>query len=233
MMKLQLRDKVALSGAQSEAARIAMEKPSFLDKVTVQIMKLARQKGFYSPFEDDMDLPGGKSAADLAVDIVEKALDGSYTWNSEKEPDFYNFCVSRAESILSNWLSKNVKMKTTSPLASENPQTGEMVESEFGSVSDPTDPYSILRDKDGGSLGDKFIEDLSLGLANDSHEQSIMMAVLDDRVCANRAYCMRKLNMAGNDYDAAVKRIRRRLPEFQKEWFKATGITAEEWEEAK
>lgn len=180
-----------------------------------------------------MVLPGGKSAADLAMDIVEKALDGSYTWNSKEEPDFYRFCCSRAKSILSNWLSKNKKMETMSPLASEDPRTGEAAENQVSECPDPADAYSILKNRDGGSLGDRFIEDFTLGLPDGSQEQLIMMAVLDDRECANRAYCMQKLNMTEKDYDAATKRILRRLPKFQEEWFEKNSITDEDWKGAK
>src|SRR5580765_6654377 len=93
-------EKVPLAGAKRDAAIKAMEAPGFLERLTVRIMKLAAAKGFHNPFEEgDIDLPGGESAAGLAVTIIEKALDGSYTWDEEKHPDFYRFCWSRAESI--------------------------------------------------------------------------------------------------------------------------------------
>src|SRR5690349_5093258 len=106
--KTSVQERAPLSGAKLDAAIKAMESAGFLEKLTARIMKLAAAKGFYNPFEDeDANLPGGKSAADLAGDIVEKVLDGSYTWDDQKHPDFYRFCWSRAESILSNWLDKN------------------------------------------------------------------------------------------------------------------------------
>jgi hypothetical protein len=115
-----LADKVPLSGAKLDAAIKAMESARFLERLTVRIMKLAAAKGFQSPFDEkDVDLPGGKSAADLAVDIIEKALDGTYTWDDGKQPDFYRFCSSRAESILSNWLEKNRRMTAMSPVIEE------------------------------------------------------------------------------------------------------------------
>src|SRR5882672_7387421 len=94
------QEKVPLSGTKLDCAIKSMESAGFLERLTVRIMKLAAAKGFHNPFDDrDLDLPGGKSAADLAVDIVEKSLDGTYTWDDKKWSDFYRFCWSRAESI--------------------------------------------------------------------------------------------------------------------------------------
>ena len=115
-----VQERVPLSGAKLDAAIRAMESTGFLEKLTARIMKLAAAKGFYSPFEDDdANLPGGKSSADLAGDVVEKALDGSYTWDDQKQPDFYRFCWSRAESILSNWLDKSRRLTSMSPTLEE------------------------------------------------------------------------------------------------------------------
>lgn len=71
------QEKVPLSGAKLDVAIKAMESAGFLERLTVRIMKLAAEKGFYNPLNsEDVDLPGGKSAGDLAVDILEKSLAG-------------------------------------------------------------------------------------------------------------------------------------------------------------
>lgn len=213
-----------LTGAKRDAAIKAMEMPGFLKRLTVRIMKLAREKGFFSPFADDMDLPG-KSAAELATDIVVKALDGTYTWDAEKVPDFYCFCRSRAESILSNWLAKNRRTTTMSPILEEG--DGEQLEANAVNTAkdgvnvydkDGADIYDVLRFRDGGALGDRLVEDFAFSLPDGSHEQAIMMAIHDDREAVKRAYCREKLGLSERDYDAAMKRIRRGAPAFLKEW---------------
>jgi|GEM_PF-3591437 len=212
------QEKVPLSGSKRDAAIKAMETLGFLEQLTVRIMKLAADKGFYNPFSDeDLDLPGGKSAADLAVDIIEKALDGTYTWDETKQPNFYYFCWSRAESILSNWLDKHRRVTTMSPMEEEN-ENGEPGVNAVNSVADGKDIYDVLRFRNGGALGDKLLEEFALNLPDGSHEQAILMAIHDDRECANRAYCRGKLSLSEPDYDAAMKRIRRAAPRFFAEW---------------
>ena len=118
------QERAPLSGEALDAAITAMGAPDFLPKLTGRIMQQAKKMGFQSPFKDSMDLPGGKSVADLADDIVEKALAGNYNWNRTKFPDFVNFCCSRAQSILSNWLKRTRPYTTMSHLAEKDPSFG-------------------------------------------------------------------------------------------------------------
>lgn len=211
-------ERVPLTGAKLDAAIKAMEAPGFLDRLTVRIMKLASNKGFGSPFNEsgDMDLPGGESAGGLAATIVEKALDGSYTWDDQKYPDFYRFCWSRAESILSNWLKKNRRLATMSPVE-EDGSDGEPLCNEVNQAADGQDIYELLRFRDGGRLGDQLLEDFALSLEH-QHDQAIVMAVHDDRECISRGYCRGKLGLSEPDYDAAMKRIRRAGKGFLPDW---------------
>jgi hypothetical protein len=228
-----LPEKVPLSGAKLDAAITAMESAGFFERLTARIMKLAASKGFYNPFDDgDVDLPGGKSAADLANDIIEKALGGTYTWDDGKQPDFYRFCRSRAESILSNWLTKNRRMTAMSPVIEEE----DSEKQELNAVNTATDGnglYELLRFRDGGALGNRLLEDFALSLPDKSHEQNILMAVHDDRECVGRAYCRGKLSISDGDYDSAMKRIRRAAPAFLKGWCRKNNITEQDREEVR
>lgn len=227
------QERVPLSGEALDLAVQAMESSDFLPRLTARIMKLARNKGFQSPFREDMDLPGGRSAADLAIDIVEKAMDGTYTWDREKIPNFYHFCLSRAESILSNWLLRNWRITSMSPLLTENPQTGELEANPLSSKQAPDDLYAILRAKDANALGNKFLEEFAFSLPDGSHEQAIALAVYDDRECANRKYCREKLKLSESDYDAAIKRLLRKLPAFANEWRTKNKVSLDDWKEAR
>ncbi len=229
---VQEQKKVPLTGAKRDAAIRSMEAPGFLDRLTVRIMKLAAEKGFYNPFDDDdVDLPGGESAAGLALSIIEKALDGSYSWDDQKYPDFYKFCRSRAESILSNLLTKNRRMASMDPVE-EDGEDGEPMQNPVNQAREAKDIYEILRFKDGGRLGDQLLEDFALSLQNDQ-DQAIVMAVHDDRECISRAYCRGKLGLTERDYDAAVKRIRRAGREFLPKWCREHSINAEDRQEAR
>lgn len=231
-MKL-AQDKVPISGAKLDVAIKAMESAGFLERLTVCIMKLAAEKGFYTPFNnEDVDLPGGKSAGDLAVEIIEKVLDGSYTWDETKQPNFYWFCCSRAESILSNWLNKNRRMTTMSPLL-ENDESDELDANPVNTVADGGDIYEVLRFRNGGALGDQLLEDFALSLPDKSHEQAILMAVHDDRECIRRSHCREKLIVSEGDYDAAMKRIRRAAPGFLTEWCRKNNIKPEDRNEVR
>lgn len=228
-----LTEKVPLSGAKLDAAIRAMESAGFFERLTMRIMKLAAAKGFYNPFDDeDVDLPGGKAATDLANDIIEKALDGSYTWDDSKHPDFYRFCWSRAESILSNWLAKNRRMTVMSSIIEES--DGE--EQELNCVNTATDGngiYTLLRFRDGGALGNRLLEDFALSFPDTSREQNILMAIHDDRECIGRAYCRGKLSISETDYDSAMKRIRRAAPTFLKEWCRMNNINEQDRKEVR
>ncbi len=225
--------KVPLAGAKLDVAIKAMESIGFLDRLTLRIMKLAAAKGFFNPFDnDDVDFPGGKSASDLAVDVVEKAMDGSYTWDEQKQPDFYRFCRSRAESILSNWLSKNRRMTTLSPVVEEN-ESGEAEFNAVNSAVDGEDIYHVLRFKEGGTLGDQLLEDFALSLPDKTHEQAILLAVHDDRECIGRAYCRGKIGVSEQDYDAAMKRIRRAAPAFLVDWCRKNNVKGEDRKEVR
>ncbi len=223
------QERAPLSGEALEAACRAMEARDFLPRLTAHIMKQARSMGFHSPFRDSMDLPGGKSAADLAAEILEKAMAGAYTWDRQKFPDFAKFCRSRARSILSNWLKRMKPFTTVSPLVEKDPESGEMVGSAVTAAVAPDDLYAVLRAQEGSALGDKFLEDFALSLPDGSVEQRIVMAIFDDRECGNRAYCRGKLNLSESDYDAGVKRLLRKLQIFGKEWRAANNISLEDW----
>ncbi len=228
----QRQEKVPLSGAKRDAALRAMEEPGFLNRLTVRIMKLAAAKGFYNPFDDeDMDLPGGETAGGLAMSIIEKALDGTYTWDDRKHPDFYRFCWSRAESILSNLLDKNWRLTTMSPIE-EDGDDGEPSLNEVNQARDGQDLYEVLRFRDGGKLGDQLLEDFALSLPH-PHDQAIVMAVHDDRECISRAYCRGKLGLSERDYDAAMKRIKRAGRDFLPAWCRQNSVNAEDRLEAR
>ena len=226
------QERVPLSGEALDAAIRAMESPDFLSKLTGRIMQQAKKMGFHSPFVDSMDLPGGKSAADLADDIVEKALAGNYGWDRQKFPDFTNFCCSRTRSILSNWLNRMKPFTTTSPILEKDPESGDLLPNALTKAVAAEDIYSTLRFKEGGAMGDRFLEDFALSLADGSVEQGIVMAVFDDRECGSRAYCRGKLGLSEADYDAGVKRLLRKLPIFAKEWRVKNNIGSDDWKEA-
>lgn len=217
--------KAPLSGAKLDAAIQSMETAGFLERLTLRIMREAARKGFYNPFTDgDLDLPGGKSAGDLAAEIIEKALTGAYTWDQERQPDFLAFCCSRAESILSNWLAKNRRLTAMSPLI----EAVDGEEPELNALNAATDDhgiYEVLRFRDGGALGDRLLEDFALSLPDGSHEQALVMAVHDDRECIGRAYCRGKLGISEANYDAAMKRVRRAAPAFFGEWCRTNNLT--------
>lgn len=216
------QQKMPLSGAKLEAAIRSMESPGFISKLTVRIMKQAANKGFFSPFSDDVDLPGGESATGLANTIVQKALDGTFTWDTEKHPDFYRFCCSRAESTLSNLLAKNSRMTTLSPIEEEGAD-GEIQLNHVNQAVDGEEIYQLLRTRDGGRLGDQLLEDFALSVEH-PHDQAILIAVHDDRECLSRTWCRAKLGLSEPQYDAAMKRIRRAGPAFFKNWCKQNKV---------
>lgn len=223
--------KAPLAGTKLDIAIKAMESAGFLEKLTARIMTLAAAKGFYSPFiGEHANLPGGKSVGDLAGDIVEKALDGTYTWDELKHPDFYRFCCSRAESILTNWLAKNRRMTSLSPILEDGDSDGMEVNA-VNSAVDGTDIYELIRFRDGGKLGDQLLEDFALSLPDKSAEQAIILAVYDDRECASRAYCRGKLSLSEMDFDAAMKRVRRAAPAFLASWSRANQVNDDERKE--
>jgi DNA-directed RNA polymerase specialized sigma24 family protein len=224
---------VPLSGEKLAAATQAMSSSNFLMRLTARIVKLAKNKGFHSPFKDSLDLPGGKSAGDLACDILEKALSGRYTWDQEKIPNFYHFCLSRTESILSNWLTRAKRSQTMCHVLTEDAESGALDANPLNTAAAPDDIYMVLRIKEGGALGDRFLEDFALSLTDGSPEQRIVLAVFDDRQCAGRSYCCKKLNLPEDIYDAAVKRLLRRLPAFLHEWRGKNHVGDADWKEAR
>lgn len=225
------QEKVPLSGAKLDAAIHAMESPGFSEKLTIRIMKSAAIKGFFSPFGEDTDLPGGESAAGLANVIVQKALDGSFFWDIEKHPDFYQFCCSRAESVLSNLLKRNERMATMSPIEEEDEADAVATQNVVNQATG-RDMYQLLRMRDGGRLGDQLLADFALSIEHPD-DQAILMAVHDDRECISRTWCRAKLNLSESRYDSAIKRIRRAGPKFLRDWCKSNNISLEDQQEVK
>lgn len=178
-----------------------------------------------------MNLPGGETAGGLATSIIEKAFDGSFTWDDQKYPDFYRFCCSRAESILSNWLAKNRRLSTMSPLEEET-ENEEISPNPVNQALERQDIYEVLRFSDGGKLGDQLLEDFALSLEH-QHDQEIVMAVHDDRECISRAYCRGKLGLSERDYDAAMKRIKRAGKAFFVKWCREHDVKVEDQQEVR
>ena len=120
-----------------------------------------------------------------------------------------------------------------SPILAESPELGLLEANPLNTAMVPEDIYDVLRVKEGGTLGDRFLEDFALSLDDRSPEQAIILAVFDDRDCANRAYCCAKLNISGETYDAAKKRLLRRLPAFLHEWRAKNKVGDADWKETR
>lgn len=223
-------DGQALTGDALESASQALNREGFFLRLVGNIMSLTRTWGLRSP---SGDLPGGFSAEDFAMEIVEKACSGRFKWDREKVPDFENFCHSRVRSVISNYWKKQKRVDTVSPVPDEDGESGEMRDTILSGASSSEDIYFTLLVREGTSLGSEFLEDFALSLPDDSLEQKIAMTVLDDRACAERKECIKKLNVSERDFDAAQKRLERKVKPFQADWRKARKLTTKEWQEAR
>ena len=121
----------------------------------------------------------------------------------------------------------------TRPLLEKDGPSGEVGANPVNTATDTIDFYTVLRLRNGGMLGDQFLQDFALNLPDGSHEQLIVIAVHDDRKCAGRQSCLSKLKITEAEYDSALKRLLRRLPAFRDEWVSTNNITPTDWEEAR
>ena len=73
------------------------------------------------------------------------------------------------------------------PILEKDQESGDLLRNALTKAVAADDICATLRFKKGGALGDQFLEEFALSVADGSIEQRIAMAVFDDRECGNRA----------------------------------------------
>jgi hypothetical protein len=221
---------VPISGEKLKLACKAMQEDLFFERLTCAVVGAARSLGLSYPVTGNgknMQLPGAVDCSDIAATIVQKALSGEIQWDVEKYPDFWKFCASRSGSVLSSTWKKNKRSSAYSPIE-EMGADGKETPTMISRLVDPTDFYENLAAKENQELGNEFLEDLALSLDDGSSEQEIIMAIVDDRTTATRKELIKKLEIDGQEYDRAWKRIQRALPNFKVSWLADKQLTPEE-----
>jgi len=225
----------ALTGTKLERAFDEMKMPCFLERLMASVDYQAKRMGLsYETEKGDMVLPGSTSVGEIAMIIIHKALNGDIFWDESKFQTFYDFCSSRTQSVLSSTLKNYQRSEPQSPIPQVNASSEEGVrETDISAARAPNDVYEEVLLSEDSERGNAFLQDFALSLDDESNEQLIAMAILDDRECVSRKYCIEKLNLKDADYDSALKRLHRRLPKFRKQWVADNQVSEDEWRNTK
>lgn len=221
-----------LSLVDREEAFAQMEKDTtFIKKLTLAARFQASAFGLADPFSEGALIAGWHTPEDIAWEAITSVLEGKRKWDREKFPIFYIFCKLQIKSIIANALSKlaNSRVYIESPISEEDPETGDFSGTR---VSEPKDPLSLpefLISRDNRRIAESFLQDFALFLPEDSTEQKIVMRILDDSQCTGRAYCIASMGLDGSEYDAAFKRLQRKLKDFKDSWMGQNGISENDW----
>jgi hypothetical protein len=219
--------------------------PGFMPKLIATILRLAH--GHYPAqvlgFSSGKNLPGGICAEDLALTLLERILLGKRPWDMQAKPDFLLFCKMHARSMVSNLfaLSDTIRRTSMSPIEEED-ENGNPVGNavtEFNSESE--EGHRVRGREEFINVANAFLEDFALSLDDDSTEQKLIMAVMDDKdtvkepregstelLVLDRPYMIDKLKITDREFDSALKRLQRKHKEFLPKWLEQKKLTTQE-----
>jgi hypothetical protein len=189
------------------------------------------------------DLPGGVSVESLAHELLERILLGKRPWDMEKYPDFLIFCQMHAKSMVANLfdLRDSIRRESASPVEEEDSE-GNLLRSVVVDHNIPAEEGNrVQRRKEFDKIADSFLTDFAFSLEDNSTEQKIIMAVIDDKntvveprdgsvelLAVDRPYMIEKLGVTGKEFDAGLKRLQRKHKSFLPEWLAAKKLTSKE-----
>lgn len=227
-----LETSAILSLEDRKEAYNQMEKDkTFIKKLTLAARYQAAAFALADPFSEGALIGGWHTPEDIAWETVTSVLDGRRKWDRAKFPSFYLFCKLQIKSIVSNAQSKlgNSQLQIESPISEEDPGTGDFTGTRVSEPEDSRSLYEFLISRDNRRIAESFLQDFALSLPDDSIEQRIVMRILDDTECTGRGYCMAAMSLDGNQYDAAFKRLKRKLNEFKVMWLSQNGMSEDDW----
>lgn len=233
------------SDATLAAIQAAVIHPRFMPNLTAAILRYAHGHRVANllGFTSGSDLPGGISADDLAVRLLERVLKGKRAWDMQEKPDFLLFCKMHARSMVANlYNSPDAKLRTSlSPLEEENEEGKQSGNAVTNANLDQDRGDRVLGRNEFMTTVNEYLTDFALGLEDDSDEQRIILAVGDDHdsvkvprdgsfelLAIDRPYMTEKLNISGKAFDAALKRLQRKHNEYLPKWLEKMKITTKE-----
>ena len=228
-----------------EAISKAVGDPTFMPWLLAYIQRQAHghQQAQFLGYNLGTDLPGGMCVEGLALTLLERILLGKRPWDMERYPDFLLFCKMHAKSMVSNFfnLSDTIRRKSVSPLEEEDAE-GRPIPNEVTDHNSPEEEGNFVqRRSEFNRIANAFLEEFALSLEDNSTEQKVIMAVIDDKgtvkepregsvelLAFDRPYMIEKLKISGKEFDAGVKRLQRKHKEFLPKWLAEKKLTAKE-----
>jgi hypothetical protein len=227
-----------------EAISKAVHEPHFMRQLVVYILRHAHgnERAQFLGFTMGNDLPGGMCAESLARTLLERILLGKRPWDMERYPDFLIFCKMHARSMVSNLfdLRDTVRRRSVSPVEEEGedkPTYNEIT----GHSSDKEEGNAVRGREEFNQIAKGFLEEFALNLPDDSTEQKIIMAVIDNAdsvkeprdgsnelLVFDRPYMIDKLKISGKEFDAGLKRLQRQHKDFLPKWLAEKKLTTKE-----
>jgi hypothetical protein len=223
----------------------AVSDPNFMSNLIASILRLAHghQTAQVLGFTSGKNLPGGICAEDLALTLLERILLGKRPWDMEAKPDFLLFCKMHARSMVSNLfaLSDTIRRKSMSPIEEEG-EEGQPIGNEVTEFNPENEEGNRVQGrKEFMKLANAFLDEFALSFDDESTEQKLIMAVIDDKdsvkepregsselLVFDRPYMMDKLKITAKEFDSRLKRLQRKHKEFLPKWLEGRKLTTKE-----
>jgi hypothetical protein len=229
----------------AQAIAAAVDQPRFMPDLLAYIVVLSRghQRARFLGFDMGKDLPGGMCVESLAHTLLERILLGKRSWDMQKYPDFLIFCKMHSQSMVKNLfsLSDTIRRRSVSPMEEEDPEGNPLPGVIVDHIAIADDGNRVQRRNEIIAIVDSYLTDLALNCDDNSTEQKIIVAVIDDKktvaqpregslelLAVDRPYMIETLKITGKEFDSGMKRLQRKHKAFVSEWLGEKGLTAKE-----
>jgi hypothetical protein len=192
-----------VTGERLETAVLEMRQPSFFKRLAAIVWAQAGSVGLLRGNQ----LPGGKACDDIAAEIAEAVLQGRRQWKDGKT--FFGACESAVRSQVDNWKKKAqnaFEWNEVTAAVEDWDESREVVQFPANPTASPD--KHIVRDE---AMVRREAELLELAgmVERDTLDEAIVTEMMEPGGASSRAEMVEKLKCTGDDYDAAIKRIKR------------------------
>ena len=197
-----------LAGVLLDKAIVEMEVPSFFERLTAVVQAEAGKRGLLN---QGQMLPGGEDCAGMAGRIAADVVSGKRQWKNTDKTTFFHACTSTVRSVVGNWQERANHMFEWQQFeaACENwkdEDDGEIYK--FPASTEPAPAQAAINVEAHEREESEIVELAGMVEAN-TIDARIIEALLDRPDICDRAEIIKLLGCPGEEYDAAIKRIKR------------------------
>jgi hypothetical protein len=165
---------------------------------------------------EDVILPGGFSAPDIAQEVVVRVLDGSRQWHPEKHGDLLEYLIGQVKSItshcLTSWSGKNeVAIKGNDEFTASEYLDKLLQDGDVAEHLHLASPEQIVLDKENLIERSDLLNLVIEAVDNDPELVPLLEAYLDGSQNFQRRYIAEKLGTTPEQITNLWKKLKRRI----------------------